>query len=339
MRTSDLHLALQQASRLFDFAADCSPAEFLHETFGIVRGMFSFDAFDWKVARNCRKRYEIESWYGVGVPASVYQDWPRYRHRQKAREQLFSAPTRSLVWIPERDEPDEDIKEAYYRPISMNSFAASQSTTAADRSNILAIVRFGKQPHLRQSDADLLGVMAPHMLCALQHVWLRQRYEESINAETACAYALIDEFGLIHQSEESFADLLQLEWPDWFGPQLPVFLRHLLSTQNEHYLGAQVAVCIQRNGGAIDLWIRKRRLCDCLTDRERRIAELYAGGMHYKEIARTVDLAPSTIRTRLSMIYLKLNVTTKVGLSSVLNDGKRTKSGDNPRKAGLRQSA
>src|SRR5262249_46654005 len=145
------------------------------------------------------------------------------------------------------------------------------------------------------SDADLLGVMAPHMLCALQHVWLRQRYEESISAEIAYAYALIDELGLIHQSDESFADLLQLEWPDWCGPQLPVPLRHLLSTQTEHYLGDRVAACIQRNGGVINVWIRERQPCDCLTDRERRIAELYAGGMRYKEIARAVDLAPSTI--------------------------------------------
>jgi DNA-binding NarL/FixJ family response regulator len=64
-----------------------------------------------------------------------------------------------------------------------------------------------------------------------------------------------------------------------------------------------------------------------LTDRERCIAELYAGGMHYKEIARAVGLAPSTIRTRLATIYLKLNVKSKVGLSFVLSDGKRAKSG------------
>ena len=42
---------------------------------------------------------------------------------------------------------------------------------------------------------------------------------------------------------------------------------------------------------------------DRLTDRERQIAELYANGMRYKEIGRKLQLAPSTIRTRLSTIY------------------------------------
>jgi DNA-binding CsgD family transcriptional regulator len=42
--------------------------------------------------------------------------------------------------------------------------------------------------------------------------------------------------------------------------------------------------------------VRQRQLRDPLTDRERQIAELYANGMRYKEIARKLQLAPSTIR-------------------------------------------
>jgi DNA-binding CsgD family transcriptional regulator len=64
--------------------------------------------------------------------------------------------------------------------------------------------------------------------------------------------------------------------------------------------------------------VRQRQLRDPLTDRERQITELYANGMRYKEIGRKLQLAPSTIRTRLSTIYLKFDVSTKTGLSSVL---------------------
>ena len=64
--------------------------------------------------------------------------------------------------------------------------------------------------------------------------------------------------------------------------------------------------------------VRQRQLRDPLTDRERQIAELYANGMRYKEIGQKLQLAPSTIRTRLSTIYLKFDVSTKTGLFSVL---------------------
>jgi hypothetical protein len=77
----------------------------------------------------------------------------------------------------------------------------------------------------------------------------------------ADAYALSDELGIIYQSDNTFADLLQLEWPDWCGPQLPLPLGRLLSAQREHYLGARVAACIQRNGGVINIRIRERQLC------------------------------------------------------------------------------
>jgi hypothetical protein len=50
--------------------------------------------------------------------------------------------------------------------------------------------------------------------------------------------------------------------------------------------------------------------------------ELYrrtgGNGIRYKEIGRKLQLAPSTIRTRLSTIYLTFDVSTKTGLSSVL---------------------
>jgi DNA-binding NarL/FixJ family response regulator len=54
--------------------------------------------------------------------------------------------------------------------------------------------------------------------------------------------------------------------------------------------------------------VRQRQLRDPLTDRERQIAELYANGMRYKEIGRKLQLAPSTIHTRLSAIYVKFDV-------------------------------
>jgi TolB-like protein/DNA-binding CsgD family transcriptional regulator/Tfp pilus assembly protein PilF len=55
-----------------------------------------------------------------------------------------------------------------------------------------------------------------------------------------------------------------------------------------------------------------------LSDRERQIAESYAQGENYQQIADRLCLAPSTVRTHLATIYRKLDVSSKLELRDVL---------------------
>ncbi|WP_425038716.1 LuxR C-terminal-related transcriptional regulator [Primorskyibacter sp. S187A] len=56
-----------------------------------------------------------------------------------------------------------------------------------------------------------------------------------------------------------------------------------------------------------------------LSPREQQIAECYAAGASYQEIAADLHIAPSTVRTHLSTIYRKLEITSKVELANRLN--------------------
>lgn len=55
-----------------------------------------------------------------------------------------------------------------------------------------------------------------------------------------------------------------------------------------------------------------------LSPREREVAEAYAAGRSYKEIARDLTLSPATVRTHLRTVYRKLQVASKVELATVL---------------------
>lgn len=55
-----------------------------------------------------------------------------------------------------------------------------------------------------------------------------------------------------------------------------------------------------------------------LTAREHQIAQDYARGQSYQEIAETLCIAPSTVRTHLATIYRKLAVSTKLELRDAL---------------------
>lgn len=56
-----------------------------------------------------------------------------------------------------------------------------------------------------------------------------------------------------------------------------------------------------------------------LSPRELQIAESYAAGCSYQEIAADLHIAPSTVRTHLATIYRKLEVSSKVELASRLS--------------------
>lgn len=64
-----------------------------------------------------------------------------------------------------------------------------------------------------------------------------------------------------------------------------------------------------------------------LSVRELQIAQFYAGGATYQEIAATLLIAPSTVRTHLATIYRKLEVSSMPELLTRLHgDGPQPRS-------------
>ena len=57
---------------------------------------------------------------------------------------------------------------------------------------------------------------------------------------------------------------------------------------------------------------------DTLSPRELEIAQAYARGASYREIAERLFIAPTTVRTHLSTIYRKLGVSSKIDLLRTL---------------------
>ena len=55
-----------------------------------------------------------------------------------------------------------------------------------------------------------------------------------------------------------------------------------------------------------------------LTPREKEVAQAYADGLSYKEIARDLGLSPTTVRSHLRSVYSKLGVTSKIELARAL---------------------
>jgi DNA-binding CsgD family transcriptional regulator/GAF domain-containing protein len=55
-----------------------------------------------------------------------------------------------------------------------------------------------------------------------------------------------------------------------------------------------------------------------LSSREREVASAYVNGESYKEIARTLDIAPATVRTHLRTVFRKFGVTSRTELAQAM---------------------
>ena len=60
----------------------------------------------------------------------------------------------------------------------------------------------------------------------------------------------------------------------------------------------------------------KAQMLDALSGRERAVAEKFASGMTYREIRKSLFIAPTTVRSHLATIYEKLGVRNKIGLAA-----------------------
>lgn len=65
--------------------------------------------------------------------------------------------------------------------------------------------------------------------------------------------------------------------------------------------------------------LRPRQAQDRLTPRERDVAQAYAAGRSYREVAEELGMSPVTVRHHLRSAYTKLDVQDKAMLARVLS--------------------
>jgi DNA-binding NarL/FixJ family response regulator len=59
-------------------------------------------------------------------------------------------------------------------------------------------------------------------------------------------------------------------------------------------------------------------LLDRLSARERLVAEAFGAGLSYKEVARQLEMAPTTVRHHLRNVYVKLDVSNKAAITRLV---------------------
>lgn len=195
----------------------------------------------------------------------------------------------------------------------------SQSVCIADAdaalgiSNFVSLVRRKPAPRFSARDLKALELLGPHLAAGLEmaladELTLQRNPERSVLLAT-------DTAGLLRVAEASATEMLKSEWPGWTGPRLPAPLIGRIVARQPDFLGRHVHAAIRWSGDHVFVSMRRREPRDMLTRRERDVANAFATGQSYREVAEALGLSPATVRHHLRSAYVKLGVTDKAAFA------------------------
>lgn len=165
-----------------------------------------------------------------------------------------------------------------------------------------------------------LEEIIPHLAAALEIN--RSNHLVRLQAETmtTTARAICDSYGLLHQMDDSFAHALAAEWPEWAGSKLPeALIEQLRHRSSMPYVGTAVHIRLSKVAGLYLVESRPRSLLDRLSPQELTAIRHFGEGISYKEVARRMDISPTTVRHYLRCAYKKLRMHDKSQIASILN--------------------
>lgn len=191
----------------------------------------------------------------------------------------------------------------------------------------LALLRSSDEGPFSEAERHGVQTFVPH-LCQARFANLVARAHDALDAGLQASYHTVvsSADGYLMAIEPDAMQLMLREWPDWSGGRLPEPLFRLDRSRDRAaepdllWRGKAIVVRMHRSPTQTLLRVRLPNRVDLLGARELSVAELFAAGESYKEIARTLSVSPSTVSNQLVRVYEKLGVNNKSELVRCLGE-------------------
>jgi DNA-binding CsgD family transcriptional regulator len=169
------------------------------------------------------------------------------------------------------------------------------------------------QPFLAHEKA-LQSRLVYHLFNAASHAFFLHLANTQGARPADCAAAVVDSELMFGEVQTRFLDLLDQFYPKREPFRLPFALP---SEGGEHMDGLSArSQRIQKDLHLVYVWPTSP--LDRLTQREREIVYAVAQGLSFKQAARKIGVAPSTVANHLYRVYRKLGVSSRTALAALV---------------------
>lgn len=311
--------------QIYRAARETPVDEYQDFVLGLVRSLVPFTSSRWATLELVGKKAIAHSTHLQNEPTNIILDWGSINHKDRAilpvssnPGKAFSIHTPTIYAGPEYAEM-RDYTERYKHA---NSLVISIKAAEPRHLHALSLFRADPDAQFNAVNQKLLEQLMPHMVEALAQNLLLSFHQVGTDkaASEQVHGAIAGHDGKLYYAGSGFNHLIQKEWPDWKGNKLPEEVLHARASKGgTGFTGQSISISVSIIGHLIFL---RASLCNRLwklSHRESAIAQLYGEGHSYKEIAKQLEIAPTTVRNVIQRIYAKLEITDKAELAVMVN--------------------
>jgi len=180
--------------------------------------------------------------------------------------------------------------------------------------SLVSLYRFDREKTFSVADQQKLERMMHHLVSAASHAYFLHLNQQS-ESKNKAALAICDKHGLFFEVQPRFIEILQQHYPNDPLGRLPFDLQEKADSLAEgrlHFNKAALGDLF-----CISLW--EKSPFDLLSAREKEVVQAITRGLSFKEAARELGVAPSTVSNHLYKVYRKLNISSRSELALVVN--------------------
>lgn len=191
---------------------------------------------------------------------------------------------------------------------------------------LLSLYRFDRKHVFTPEERERQQHLIYHLVSAVSHAFflhlrVGQGLQETMDQS---ASAICDQQGCFHEVQPRFVALLNEHFPERQASSLPAPIINAISQMmqaNSPYRIELNNLSVEMSplGALVMLNLRPLGPLDQLSDREKQIVDLVCKGLTFKEVARSVDLAPSTVSNHLYRVYDKLGISSRTELALLVD--------------------
>lgn len=288
-----------------------------------LQRLIPFDMALWASGRT--DDLTVHNTYLYNLPNNLMDSWEHIKYQDRVLAAIIEAPGVTLKMCDLYTRQERQESSAYQDHSKVFGIETALSTALVDdRTGLLDIISLyrNRRDHSFDENDRLLKQFLFPLIIQIWHQNQVHCLKSISGGDYGQASAVCDRQGWIRNADPEFIDLLLGQWPEWTAPALPPELEAWLDSGGaEPCKAGELIITSRMLDDMTLLQARTRGPLALLSAREEQIAEAFASGLSYKQIAEDLFVSPSTVRRHLENIYKKLDVSNKVELFQAINHG------------------
>lgn len=184
--------------------------------------------------------------------------------------------------------------------------------------SLISLYRFDREQVFTVQEQELQERLVFHLVNAVSHAFFLHLRVGNILQQTkdTATSAICDLNGCFHEVQPRFVSLLNQHFPNRQGVTLPF----AVETEKSSITINNLTVSFKPLGELVVVSLRLPGPLDILSQREMQIVELVCKGLTFKEVAKQLTVAPSTVSNHLYRVYEKIGINSRTELAQLVDN-------------------